>query len=167
MNTKKILIWIACVGISLALGCTSPSVFHLKKNPWVINRPQSLTMSYMRFTYTVYQDSGGIYVIGRAYPRKNKIPPWGRWADEIWLGVYLCDARGSILAKDIRIFPPQEITSNGFPFTFIIRPQRFGGPGPLYITFGYRLKITDPPFSRGKYDRPRVFFAIEKAQKLP
>ncbi len=149
----------------LLIGCTNATVMHLKKNPWRINQPQVLKMNYMIFHYTVYQDVRGIYVIGRAYPRREKIPHWGKWAAEIWLGVYLSDRRGDIIARDIRIYPPQEITSNGFPFTFIIKPQSFGGPGPLYITFGYRLKITDLPFSQ-KHKHPRVFFAIEKAQNL-
>ncbi len=150
---------------SLLIGCTSATVIHLKKNPWRINQSQTLKMNYVIFHYKVFQYDRGIYVIGRAYPRRRKIPSWGRWAAEIWLGVYLSDKRGNILAQEIHIYPPQEITSSGFPFTFIIKPKEFGGPGPLYITFGYRLKITDFPFSKA-YTHPRVFFAIEKAQKL-
>jgi len=122
-------------------------------------------MNYLDFHYTTYQMDEKLYVIGRAYPLLKKLPKWGSWVDEIWLGVYLSDSNGRVLAQDIRILSPQKITPNGFPFSFVLKPKRFGSPGPLYITFGYRLKITNFPFQKNK-SRLKVFFAIQKAQDI-
>ncbi len=162
---KKLLLGIY-IFIFITSSCTTLRVNHLRKNPWVIDKPQVLEMNYLEFHYTIYHMNESVYVIGKAYPIFKKLPPWGIWIDEIWLGVYLSDSHGKVLAQDINILPPQKISKSGFPFNFVIKPTRFGSPGPIYITFGYRLKITNFPFQKHKV-KPKIFFAIEQAQDIP
>ncbi len=148
----------------LLISCTNLTVLHLKKNKLEFNLPQVLLMNYLEFHYISSQKGNKLFIKGRAYPRKDKIPPWGDFVKELWLGTYLSDPRGKVIAQDIKIYPPNKIGENGFPFEFTLKPKDFGTPGPLYITFGYRLKIVAYPSD--KNSKPRVFFAIEKAENF-
>ncbi len=158
---KKIFIFINI--FFLVVGCTKPTVLHLKKNELKNNKNQILEMKYLIFNYQCKQIKDGFSIKGTAYPRYDKIPPWGRFAEEIWIGSYLCDRKGNILAQKIKLLPPQPLSSHGFPFHFRLKPSDFGSPGPIFITFGYRLKISNAyPHSTTK--NPKIFFAIEKAE---
>lgn len=160
MNRRKLIF----INIFLLLiGCAQPSVLHLKKNEWVNKKDQRLEMKYLEFNYQCEQVKDSFLVKGTAYLRRDKVPSWGHFAEEIWLGAYLSDKRGKVLAKEIKLLPPQPITDHGFPFNFLLKPSDFGSPGPIYITFGYRLKISNI-YPQSIPQKPKIFFAIEKAE---
>ncbi|WP_461833126.1 hypothetical protein [Desulfothermus sp.] len=154
MKKNKLILFL----IIILNSCSTPMVLHLKKNRLLTNQSQILTMKYIEFHYTCYQKGSNFYVKGFAYPRREKLPPWGDTLDELWLGIYLCDKYGKVLAQDINVYSPQKINNKGLFFEFKLEPKNFGAPGPLYITFGYRLKIIG-----SLKNQPKVFFAIEKA----
>ncbi len=153
--------------IGFPYGCSYQSVRHLNRQPWSLGQNRSLEMKYLTFNYSSTLVSNKIQVVGQAYPKFQKIPPWAEQANEIWLGTYLSDKQGQVLAKRVKVFPPQSIDHNkAINFNFTLKPQDMGSPGPVFITFGYRLVIS-PEKNRiketSKDQEKKIFFASESA----
>ena len=159
-----LLVLLACT-----LGCSYQSVHHLERQSWAENSRRTLGMNYLTFTYTCGQQESSLSVKGRAYPKLDKIPEWAEWIDDIWLGTYLSDKDGRVLAKALRILSPQALKADqGIPFEFTLTPHDMGSPGPVFISFGYRLVLTaqEPSKTMGEEqptDKKQVFFASESA----
>lgn len=156
----------------ISIGCSHQSVRHLKRQPWRLNKSQLLEMKYLQFQYVCTQTQKGLKVQGNAYPKDKNIPTWADWTNEIWLGAYLSDEDGKVIAKNIKILPPQKlIREKGYPFAFTLCPQSMGSSGPIYITFGYRLVLTREKMSSSEYinlnnkqeSKKDIFFASESA----
>ena len=162
---------IVCLGLlaGLLAACSHQSVRHLDRQPWVLNATRSLEMNYLRFSYRCNRTPDGLEISGRAFPLHEAIPDWASWTQDIWLGAYLSDKEGRVLAKQINILSPQPYApESGYSFQFLLRPQDMGGPGPVFITFGYRLVLSDRhPGEQGAASddaqQPRIFFANESA----
>lgn len=167
--TRAVVAALALAGLVLTLGCSYQSVHHLKRQTWAPNSPRTLTMNYLTFTYTCGQRETSLSVQGRAFPRKDTIPGWAGWIDDIWLGAYLSDNNGRVLAKSLQILPPQTLNpEEGLAFEFSLKPHDMGSPGPVFVSFGYRLVLTarEPKKTMevpGKNEDERVFFASESA----
>lgn len=65
---------------------------------------------------------------------------------------------------------PQHLTQTiPISFSFVLEPHSMGEPGPVYISFGYRLVLAPGPADRPeeKEDEPgmksSIFFASESA----
>ncbi len=163
------LVTIMAVGMAVfASGCAQLNVRHLKRQPWQTNEKQNLQLEFWNFSYEplLLQDSYDIR--GRAYPVMDGLPQWATYIDELWFAVYLSDSLGRVLAKDVQVMPPRELSrqeiSDGIPFEFTLRPDDIGGKGKLFVTFGYRMVLTDNGApDKKQHGEPRVFFANEGA----
>jgi hypothetical protein len=152
------------------LACASQTVGHLKQHPWSLDQPQSLRTNYLSFDFLCSQDPKGLQVRGQAYPRPDgPIPDWATWARDLWLGVYLSDRSGQVLAQKIEVLPPQALSrARPIEFSFVLKPHSMGEPGPVFISFGYRLVLAPGPQKKtaqsaeDREDTP-VFFASESA----
>ncbi|MFP4630493.1 MAG: hypothetical protein ACLFMQ_07185 [Desulfohalobiaceae bacterium] len=159
---------VACLFLGLLLlssACSHKSVRHLNKQIWLPDTEQSLQMQYMRFEYQAHKGKNGIRVQGEAQPIKASLPEWAAWSRDIWLGAYLCDKEGLVLAKDLKMLPAQEISQNqGFSFEFQLEPKDIGTSGPVFITFGYRLVLTAKQSEiLDREAEEKIFFASESA----
>ena len=162
---------IPALAVSLFCGCAYQTVSHLKRNPWQVGQAQSLKMKYLEFHYVCSQETDSLRVEGSALIRQDTVPDWVGHARDVWLGAYLSDRRGSVLAKDLIILNSQKLDMRtGFQFEVQLEPEDMGSPGPLFLTFGYRLVLTaDPeaeqaPETASDSDREKaVFFASESS----
>ncbi len=153
-----------------AASCATQSVRHLKQQPWSLGEPQSMQTNYLRFDFLCTQDPGGLKVQGAAYPLEDgPIPDWAIWARDLWLGAYLSDRSGQVLAQEVRILPPQHLNQlHPIRFDFVLEPHSMGEPGPVFISFGYRLVLSSEPGSSPAEDKDAgeespIFFASESA----
>jgi hypothetical protein len=167
-STTWILISTLAGLLVLVQGCTYQSVHHLKRQAWEVDNQNTLSMDYLTFSYICGQQEASLSVQGRAYPRKEAIPEWAGWIDDIWLGAYLSDQSGRVLASSLRILSPQPLKpEEGLPFEFNLKPNDMGSPGPVFISFGYRLVLTPKESSRDSGQPPQdpknIFFASESA----
>lgn len=158
--------------IALAWGCSTLNVRHLVRQPWMSGKQQTLEMKYWRFEYTCLTVDGVLGVKGTAYPIPTVIPDNARWVADLWIGVYLSDAQGQVLAKDLRVYLPRTLDyKQGVDFEFPLKPQDVGGKGPLYVTFGYRTVLTPSEnYAASEAEvhdpdnvNPNVFFCSEGA----
>lgn len=162
--------------LAATAGCSHLNVRHLERQPWIPNAEQTLALEFWRFSYqpVTTQDSYGIRV--QAYPIATALPEWGAHIDELWFAVYLSDSLGRVLAKDVQVLLPRDYTpeliNSGIPVEFVISPDDIGQSSQLYVSFGYRMVLTDgspppaagtPPPNKSGEEGPRVFFANEGA----
>lgn len=161
-RAPKMLV-LAALALLLAVlaGCAAPpmSVGHLKRDEWSLDQARTLQMKFLRFDYQVQPVGDVAGITGWAYLDMAKLPVWVKWLDSLQFTAYICQADGSVVAKDTRTFLPREAKGDvGVPFEFSLRPEVWGDK-PLFITFGYRLTLTE---GRGLKGRD-PFFASEDA----
>lgn len=162
---------ISLVGLCLVvLGCTGLSVKHLNKAPFSPNQTQSLSMRYLTFKYTPYYSLQGYTVKGKTFFKEDKIPGWATYIQELWLAIYLSDAKGKVLAKQIKVYLPQKLTPAGIPFEFSLTPKEIPTQRPLFLTFGYSFKLSPqadykPPLKSDPLtgDKELIFYASQGA----
>lgn len=161
--TLTLLVFVALLLAAQLVGCAQTSVQHLKRQPWLLNKPQSLDAKFWRFTFDCLTQKGQLGVRGVAMPVASTIPDWATRIDELWLAVYLNDANGRVLAKNLLVLLPRELDrKNGVSFEFLLEPEDIGQSEHLFVTFGYRMVLSDgQPAQEGK--TPRIFFANEGA----
>lgn len=146
-----------------ACGCAHQSVRHMPRKPWMVRESQSLTTRFWRFDYESAPLGGKYGVYGAAYPERDDIPDWATWIEELWLAAYLSDSLGRVIAKDLRVYVPKPLDARtGVSFEFILTPEELG-QGSLYVTFGYRMMLSDGADRAEPPSEPRVFFASEGA----
>jgi len=169
MRTFRSLALIGLVALVLTVSsCASQSVRHLKQKQWSLDQPQDMRTNYLRFHFRCTQDPEGLQVQGTAHPLQDgPIPKWATWARDLWMGVYLSDRSGQVLAQEILVLPPQRLTKDQpISFTFVLQPHSMGQPGPVFISFGYRLVLAPGPIrtqENGSRATSPVFFASESA----
>lgn len=132
-------------GILLLVGCSGLSVRHLPSNQWKGEVAQTLPMRYLSFQYQVVPVEDEVGVVAEAFPVVNQLPDWASWYGEIVLSVYVADATGKVLASQEKILVPRPLNREaGLPVE-----ARFelgtGRKQPLFVSFGYRLVLTDAP----------------------
>ncbi len=165
---KKFIVIICLLPVLLA-GCSHLSVRHLEKNPFHLNKTEHLTMRYWIFEYVSMVENGHYVVSGVAIPRTEVMPAGAEWLHDFWLSVYLSDERGVVLAKDLDVFPTQKInTEEGIKFEFSMSPERMPSTKDIFLTFGYRMSLTESRYHSPLRERPltgdkSVFFASEGA----
>ena len=157
--------FLAALSVFFFTGCAHQTVAHLKRNPWQLDQEQTLAMKYLTFEYVCSQETDSLRVRGQALIRPDTVPEWVVYAKDVWLGAYLSDRRGSVLAKDLVILKSQELNKQkGFPFDVQLEPQDMGSPGPLFLTFGYRLVLTAGAETGPEAETEKsVFFASESS----
>ncbi|MBU1003745.1 MAG: hypothetical protein KKE73_14625 [Proteobacteria bacterium] len=153
---------VASLAIILCLGalwgCSSTNVKHLIRQPWTLDNDQTLTMKFWRFDYRIAPTSDQFCVRGTAFPLSDTIPAWANKVADIWFAAYLSDASGKVIAQDLRVFEPGPLDQpSGIGFEFRLKPQDLPTKSDLFITFGYRMKLS------GDTDKGEVFFASEGA----
>ncbi|WP_052507125.1 hypothetical protein [Desulfonatronovibrio magnus] len=155
--------------VFLLVGCSHLSVRHLAKNPFQLNETNHLSMRYWNFEYMTVVDNGDYIVRGVAMPKTSVIPGWAEWLHDFWISVYLSDEKGVVLAKDLKVFPTQKLDRvHGVNFEFQMEPEKMPSSQDTYLTFGYRMRMTESQFHSPETDRPltgdkSVFFASEGA----
>lgn len=130
------------VGLLFVVGCSHQSVRHLVLQPWQLNEARTLDLRYWRFDYTATPDDDRFVVQGTAVPRADALPKWVDTLEELWVVVYLADAEGRVLAKDVQVFdptPPDVFAPREFSLALV--PDDVDA-GPLFITFGYRMSAS-------------------------
>ena len=155
----------------LFIGCTHLSVKHLRKNPWSLNTNQTLDMSFWRFEYEGTFINNTYNIRGVAYPKKEVIPAWAEWIQDLWLSAYLSDINGHVVARDIKVYLPRKLDyDKGVEFEFVLQPEKLPSAGPLFVTFGYTMQLTSHQFDKPPLiDRPltgnksNVFYASQGA----
>lgn len=133
----------ALLGVLLLAGCSGLSVRHLPSNPWKNEPTQNLTMRYLAFQYQVIPLENQLGVVAEAYPVIDKLPAWASWYGEISLSVYVSDAQGRVLASRETPLVPRPLNREaGLPLEvrLDLGTNRYQ---PLYVSFGYRLVMTD------------------------
>ncbi len=144
------------------LACAQLNVHHLQRSPWKPNVQQTLTLKYWRFDYEPVPMADAFGIRGTASPVRESLPEWATGMEELWFAVYLSDSRGSVLAKQVQVLLPRQLTPDtAIPIEFILRPEEIGGSEQLFVSFGYRSVISggqDPVTGE-----PRMFFASEGA----
>lgn len=151
----------ACLAIllctTLLWGCSSTNVKHLARQPWTVDADQSLAMKFWRFDYRIVPTSDQFTVMGTALPVDEAIPAWADTVADIWFAAYLSDAGGRVIAQDLKVFESGTLDrSGGISFTFALKPDSIPTRDDLFITFGYRMKLTGD-------GEQQVFFASEGA----
>lgn len=156
------LILLLLLGAGL-LGCAHTSVQHLNRQPWRLNARQTLDAKFWRFSFECLTQKNMLGVRGVALPLASAIPDWATNIDELWLAVYVNDATGRVLAKNVLVLLPRLLDrKNGFSFEILLEPEDVGQSEQLFVTFGYRMMLSDgQPAAEGK--TPRIFFANEGA----
>ena len=133
----------ALLGLLLLAGCAGLSVRHLPSNPWKNEASQRLEMRYLAFQYQVIPVGNQLGIVAEAYPVIDKLPDWASWYGEIALSVYVSDERGRALAfRDVTLVPRPLKREAGLPMevTLDLGTNRYQ---PLFVSFGYRLVLTD------------------------
>ncbi len=133
----------ALLGILLLAGCSGLSVRHLPSNPWKNEASQTLSMRYLAFQYQVIPVENRLGIVAEAYPVVDKLPDWASWYGEICLDVYVSDEWGRVLAtREVSLVPRPLNREAGLPLevTLDLGTDRYQ---PLFVSFGYRLVLTD------------------------
>ena len=131
-------------------GCASraSSVAHLGRNQISLNSPESLDMRDFTFSYTVLPGDTSYTVRATAW-RKNTMPGWAEYITTGWFEAYLADQDGNLLAQDTRsLYAGYMIPSwfaKGIELEFSL-PRPPVAAGPVSITFGYDMTLTDARF---------------------
>ncbi len=156
--------------VLLITGCAYQTVSHLKKKPWNPDTTEVLDMDYLRFEYMARNQEDSLRVTGVACPKRHPIPGWADWIDDMWLATYLSDDTGRVLARKFTMITPRELDYDQcIDFDFTLEPQDVGQPGPVYVSFGYRMVLTAHPYAAddptaGDLEQEKdVFFASESA----
>lgn len=150
-------------------GCSHLSVRHMEKNPFKLDQTDQLSMRYWNFEYASTVENGNYVVKGVAMPKTGVIPGWAEWLHDFWLSVYLSDDQGKVLAKDLEVFPAQKLDfAQGITFEFVMEPEKMPSSKGIFLTFGYRMSLTEGRFQSPDLSRPltgeqSVFFASEGA----
>jgi len=164
MSARSVVSCLLTLSLLLGLGgCAQTSVQHLKRQPWKLGAQQTLDAKFWRFSFECMTQKDSLGVRGVALPNLAMIPEWASNIDELWLAVYVNDARGRVLAKNLLVLLPRPLDRNrGVSFEFLLEPEDIGQTEQLFVTFGYRMMLSDgqPPVD-GK--QPRIFFANEGA----
>lgn len=166
MKISPALSVLLAVLLATASGCAQLNVRHLQRSPWLPHETQSLQMRFWRFEYEPVALEDAYGVRGQAFPVAEGLPEWAARVDELWFAVYLCDSLGRVLAKDVAVLLPREFSpqqQTGIPFEFRLSPDDIGQSEQLFITFGYRMVLSDGGPGGAQ---PRVFFANEGALSL-
>ncbi len=173
----RAILFCVCSAMLLA-GCAQLNVGHLERKPWRLQQSETLSLKFWRFEYQPLPQEERYSVRGRAYPLVQDLPEWATHVEELWFAVYLNDSQGRVLAKDVQVLPPSDLTpkviEQGLPFEFTLQPEDIGQSGPLYVTFGYRMVLTPPPTDaaaqedqgdkqESEQEDERIFFANEGA----
>ncbi|MFW5730500.1 MAG: hypothetical protein ACOCV7_02525 [Desulfonatronovibrionaceae bacterium] len=164
---KKIMPFLTV--LLLLTGCSYLSVGHLERNLFQLNQNEQLDMRYWNFEYKTTVENGKYTVAGRALPKMKAVPGWGEWLHDFWLSVYLSDKQGTVLASDLEIYPTMELDAdNGVEFSFTMEPDQMPVSKETYLTFGYRMSLTEGRYQSPDTDSPlttrkSVFFASEGA----
>lgn len=159
MNRCTALLIAVCCLLTALSGCATVSVRHLERTPWQTDSPESLQMKFFRFDYTAVPVDDGFGVRGVARLDMDRIPQWAGWMDEVWFEAYMSDRDGEVVARDLRVMVPRPLGQGTLPFEFILRPESVH-EGPLYLSFGYRLVLSE---SRSEDGGHPPFFASEGA----
>lgn len=155
------LIFAAFVFLS---SCSHTSVRHLNRAPWGTGKTQTLEMKFWRFDYKAMPVEDSFGIRGTAFPNSANVPDWPKHIDELWLAVYLSDLTGKVIAKDVHVLLPRPLNRGaGVDFEFLLKPEDLGGTHKLFVTFGYRMVLSDRSPGEGEAAAPKVFFAHEGA----
>lgn len=166
MNRKTMLLAFLMVFMT---GCSYLSVRHLDKNLFEQNQSGELSMRYWDFKYEGKVENGEYIVSGVALPKTETLPGWAEWLHDFWLAAYLSDEKGVVLSKDLHVFPTQELDpEKGVKFEFNMSPETMPSDRSLFLTFGYRMSLTQDRFDTPLHEDPltgeqSVFFASEGA----
>ncbi len=161
-------IFLFCILLMLA-GCSHLSVKHLSSNPLSFDQEEHLQMRYWHFSYVSQVENDYYLVKGIGYPRQESLPGWGKWMHNLWISAYLSDDEGRVVARDLKVYPTQELDpDNGVPLEFRLKPEKMPASEDIFVTFGYRMQLTESRYSDPRTQRPltgekSVFFASEKA----
>ncbi|WP_461208859.1 hypothetical protein [Desulfocurvus sp. DL9XJH121] len=149
---------LALICLCLLAGCSSTNVKHLVRQPWALDSDQSLAMKFWRFDYRIVSVRDQFSVQGTAYPVAGTTPAWADTVADIWFAAYLSDASGRVIAQDLRVCKPGPLNQGeGIPFSFLLKPDSLPTKSDLFITFGYRMKLT------ASHMPEDIFFASEGA----
>jgi len=164
----KAKIVILAVLMAFAAGCSHLSVKHLDKNLLHPDQTERLSMRYWDFEYVGTVENGDYIVKGLAFPKTEILPGWAEWLHDFSLSAYLSDEKGRVLARDLTVYPTQKVEPEGVRFDFSMSPERMPDPGNIFLTFGYRMSLTEGRFETPLHEKPltgerSVFFASEGA----
>ncbi len=133
--------WILCL-VSI-FGCAGLSVEHLPRREWKTEAVQTLPLRYLTFRYRVLPVGEAVGVTAEAVPDTTRLPEWISWCAEAEIDVYLTDAQGRVLASSRTGLLPRPLDVQ----TVLPVEARFdlgtARHQPLFVTFGYRLTLTD------------------------
>ncbi len=140
----KYLLMLALVGMLLC-GCTGRTVQHLPSNLWHGETAQAIAMRYLSFQYHVEPVGRDLHIVAEAYPEALALPDWALWYGEIYLSIYLADEEGNVLAQHEERLEPRPLRREAalpLEARFELGTNR---DRPLYVSFGYRVMLTDMP----------------------
>ena len=136
-------------------GCTRADVAHLKPSPLELEQEEEFRMSHWKFEYVSKEDNGAYQVKGKAYLKNERLPGIGDWIHRLRLSVQLSDEQGQVLAGDSRSYPTMKREpATAVPFEFRIYPEKMPEEADSYLSFGYRMRVSDSRYHDGAYESP-------------
>lgn len=165
MNMPRILM---CLVI-LAAGCGTPSVKHLPLQPLSSDATGIIALDFWDFRYAAEFKNDAYVITGRAFPNTRVWPGWAVWFQSLSLSVFISDAEGNMVASDRNSFPVIEMVPEGLPFAFMIPTGQLPPDMELFVTFGYRMRVTETQFQSAGIRGGRFSsdFDVFSAQRAP
>ncbi|MFP4168780.1 MAG: hypothetical protein ACLFSY_08060 [Desulfonatronovibrionaceae bacterium] len=157
MDSKILYLFILLTCTATCTGCIRPSVGHLPQKPFAsCASEQKITTKNLEFVYQAGIENGKLMVRGIAFPRDEYIPGWAKTFQDLSIYVYLTDSKGRILDKGLKTFLPQKLDrGKGHSFVLTLTPASGQSEEPLYIAFGYSMRLSPkPPYSGRIQDTP-------------
>lgn len=131
------------IGLAVLVGCAGLSARHLPRQEWKSEATQTLPLRYLTFQYRVLPLGDEVGVVAEAYPDVSRLPDWASWYGEIVVEVYLTDGDGQVIESSESVLLPRPLDREaGLPVEarFDLGTAR---QQPLFVSFGYRLALTD------------------------
>lgn len=148
--------------ILILAGCSHQSVGHLDKRPWVTDTPQTIAMKFWRFEFHNMPLKEGVGLQGIAYPNSELFPEWAKWYDQLSFTAYLSEQSGNVITSaQLDILPRELGNDRSIPFEFRLTPEH--GNDPLYVSFGYRMVLSEKAWQPGAAQEGRIHMAHEGA----
>jgi hypothetical protein len=141
-------------------GCSTLSVSHLHRSPWIPGEQGQVDMTFFRFSYDMVPLNGKVGVRAVASLKEAAVPEWVNWVDRLGFTLYLTDKEGHVYASaPVSLLPRTRHDCSHIPFEQVLSTEDLQY-GDIYVTFGYVLEGYE---SKVKEGGKGPFFARQDA----
>ena len=130
----------------LLTGCSPLSVKHLPRNQLVPNQTDVISLDFWDFQYVARMEGDRYSVTGKALPNTKVWPGLAEWFQDLDFSAYLSDGEGVVLARDHNSYLTRRMVPEGVDFSFAIPLEAVPSDTETFLTFGYRMTLTESEF---------------------